>query len=56
MRRQPPAFDGILFLQGVSERVVETTDGILNLAFGLIGLTFNLQLGVTYGFADGLSE
>ena len=46
----------VLFLHCVSERVFETADGILNLAFGLIGLSFGLQLFITYRFADGLFD
>ena len=50
----------VLFLHCVSERVFErvfeTADGILNLAFGLIGLSFGLQLCITYRFADGLFD
>jgi hypothetical protein len=42
----------VLFLHYVSERVLETADGILHLAFGLIGLSFGFLLGTTCHFAD----
>jgi len=58
LNHQAPAFDGLwsLFLHCVFERVFETADGILNLAFGVIGLSFGLQLCITYRFADGLFD
>jgi hypothetical protein len=62
LNHQAPAFDGLwsLFLhcvfERVFERVFETADGILNLAFGVIGLSFGLQLCITYRFADGLFD
>ena len=43
---------GGLFLQCVSDSVLETADVILNLTFNLIDLAFGLQLGITDCFAD----
>src|SRR5664280_2969692 len=36
------------------ERVFDTTDGVLNLAFNLVGLALRLQLGVTGRLSDRL--
>jgi hypothetical protein len=38
------------------QRVLETADSVLNLAFDLVGLAVGLQLGIAYRLADGLLD
>src|SRR3984893_8066252 len=38
------------------QRVLETTDSVLDLAFDLVGLAVGLQLGIAYRLADGLLD
>jgi hypothetical protein len=38
------------------QRVLETTDSVLDLALNLVGLAVSLQLGIACRFADGLLD
>ena len=54
--KKAPSLDALFPFEHVLDRVFEAADGILDLAFYLVGLALRLQLGVTGRLADRLLD